>query len=58
MFKIADADQRKNAQIGPDPDPIDRIGTSLVGIINNRNLNIQKLNLINQQYQVSLKLRF
>ena len=29
MFKIANADQRKNAQIGPDPDPIDWIGTSL-----------------------------
>ena len=29
MFKIASADQRINAQIGPDPDPIDRIGTSL-----------------------------
>ena len=33
MFKIADADQRKNAQIGPDPDPIDRIGTSLIKCI-------------------------
>ena len=34
MFKIAGADQRKNAQIGPDPtdptDPTDQIGTSLV----------------------------
>ena len=32
MFKIADADQRENAQIGPNPDPTDQIGTSLVSV--------------------------
>ena len=33
MFKIADSDQQKNAQIGSDPDPTDWIGTSLVDIL-------------------------
>ena len=30
MFKMADSNQRKNAQISPDPDSTDRIKTSLV----------------------------
>ena len=33
-FKIADPDQWNNAQIGPDPDPTDQIGTSLINISN------------------------
>ena len=50
MFKIADSDQRKNAQISHDPDPTDRIRTSLVPVSNSSQKNLLKPYLNLRQY--------